>query len=749
MSRTGTGWARSLVFSGTRSVPPAGASTDSESLEVEALIPHDAVREVHLMLETRNVNFKNNRVKINGTQVAYLQGPGHGKEGTGYQEDLPVPEGVVAAGLNRVEIAPGEDVSGAGIGARFDAFEVADLRLEYRVDPGPGGLPLWPGLVLGLMVAALVARRSRNANRPDRLVSATPGRTAGGVALVLAALLGGTRVSAEVPVTGPDGVWQAPEAVSGGRWIRILHQNDLHGYGFPRRYAGEALPQEHLGEVLGGPFSVAAYLSAVRAGLWSRDPRGLRDYVRGGDDGVLLLDAGDWYGGTLFDADTRGEAMGRLLADPALDLDVTTLGNHAWDYGREGLERFLDRLSGKNVVVANLLVDGARPRGIPGWVRVEVQGARIGVVGLLTPRALAQALPEKTGGLEVTDPVAELDACLAGLSSGVDAVVVIAHFGLDRDVELRNRLDAMLAARPGHRVVLVVDGHSHRDVTERLASGPLLVQADHYGMRLGEVLLEIGPDRVPTGRVHARRILLRSRDWPPPIRMLTRFAEDLAARERLEEKVVAATRDGFAWPALARSDPRLVSPCGDLVARAFLEHMKRLDPGVQIGVMNQGGVRTGLYAGGKAVTRSAVHEILPFANTMAVMEVSGEALLALIEKGIQHVSRMSFAGLELEVAETGRDEAGFPTRTVRSLRVSDGKGGLGPLIPTARYRVATSQYLAGHGFSAFPDTQRRDYPETDSGVLATILAELAGRLGPLDEGRLAAWLGTPIRIVGR
>lgn len=571
-------------------------------------------------------------------------------------------------------------------------------------------------------------------------------RLAGLLGLVAAAV-----AAASAPQVGPDGVWEAPAARPGGRWLRVLHVNDLHGHVFPRAYAGENLPAEYLGRPIGSLFSVASYVSRVRWRALRGAPEARRRWLRGAEDDVLLLDAGDWTGGALYEATTQGLSTARVLVDRQLGLDATVVGNHAWDYYREGLEGFVEVVGPRVPILgANLRDQGVRP----GWAApstvLRVDGLRVGLVGLVTEHAMAAALPEKTVGFSVSDLVAALAEEVAALRPDVDVLMVLAHVGCEREPELQARLGAWLAGFPEPPVDLWVDGHSHRDLDFRLLDRVPVVQADHFGTRLGEVLLELGPGGRPTGRLHSRRIVLDADRLPPPRGMLNRHAADLNSRRRVEEELVAPAEAGLVVPALPRSDERLISPIGDLIAAAYLEavrgHFRQTD--VWFGVMNQGGVRMGLYGSGDRLGRAALHAVVPFANTLATLEVGGDALVRFLERGVQHAARLSFEGVDLEVRELPRQGSGVaPVRQLVRARLRAPDGQLVEIDPAARYKLATSQYLAGHGFDGEPDVVRRDLEMTDYEACAAYLQRIAAEDGLVTRAGVARRLPPEIRMV--
>ena len=133
-------------------------------LSVDALVPLARPGEAVLRLKTRDVNYKNNRVFVNGEPIAYLKGPGHGAGARGYEEAIPLPLGTLTSGVNKMRFTAGQDVSqGEAGGGRVDRYTVREVTLEVTPRPEPaGGLPVslaGAGVVVGVVAAFLAVRR--------------------------------------------------------------------------------------------------------------------------------------------------------------------------------------------------------------------------------------------------------------------------------------------------------------------------------------------------------------------------------------------------------------------------------------------------------------------------------------------------------------------------------------------------------------------------------------------------------------
>jgi 5'-nucleotidase len=123
------------------------------------------------------------------------------------------------------------------------------------------------------------------------------------------------------------------------------------------------------------------------------------------------------------------------------------------------------------------------------------------------------------------------------------------------------------------------------------------------------------------------------------------------------------------------------SPLGNVVADALRE-MEKAD----VALVNSGGLRSDLPAGELRYGR--VFEVLPFDNTVATLTVTGEELKRLLlvaygaKRGVYQQS-----GLQVTLSRC-------PTQNrLRAFTFANGK----PIVPTAVYRVVTSDFLARGG----------------------------------------------------
>ena len=273
----------------------------------------------------------------------------------------------------------------------------------------------------------------------------------------------------------------------------ILHTNDLHSHleGFgPEQDYTPLSPDDD--ETVGGFARLASAIAEAR-GQAEED-----------DTPVLLLDAGDFMMGTLFEfLATTGTPELKLMQ--TLGYDATTLGNHEFDWTPKGLAGMLAAASGNGVtlpiVASNLKFDPEDDSDDmleavagAGMIRSKlvktVGGLKVGLFGLLGADA-AQVTPMAAPvTFEAIAEAAERMVTELREDDGVDLVIALSHSGINSD---GTGEDQKLAEDvPG--IDVIVSGHTHDSLSEPVHVGDtLIVTAGSYGRFLGELAITVTP----------------------------------------------------------------------------------------------------------------------------------------------------------------------------------------------------------------------------------------------------------------
>ncbi|MGC3996449.1 MAG: bifunctional metallophosphatase/5'-nucleotidase [Anaeromyxobacter sp.] len=424
--------------------------------------------------------------------------------------------------------------------------------------------------------------------------------------------------------------------------------------------------------------------------------------------------------------------------DPGCNL-AGTVGNHEFDEGRAELLRLLgggDHPAGpfltqpwrgaRYPTLAANVVDAATGRPIlPAYVVKQVDGVPVGIVGVGLPETPQAVTPTGVAGLRFLDAAEAANAAVAALrGQGVRAVVVLVHQGgAQAPYAGPTRADAPpvrgqalleLVARLDPEVDVVVSGHQHAFTNALLpARGgrPVLVtQALSAGTAFARIDLQVDRSTrdVVAGSAEVQVAYADAGPGrsPDPAAAALQAAAEAAVAPRVGRVVATAAATLANAPDAAGE-----SPLGDLVADA----LRARTPGAVAAVVNLGGIRTDLPAG--PVTVGHLFAIHPFGNGLVSLTLTGAQLQALLEQQwstpdprLLQVSGLSYAWSE-----------GAPVgQKVRDLRV-----GGAPVEPSATYRVATIDFLAGGG----------------DGL--TVITQGTDRVGgPLDVDALAGYLGS-------
>jgi 5'-nucleotidase len=158
--------------------------------------------------------------------------------------------------------------------------------------------------------------------------------------------------------------------------------------------------------------------------------------------------------------------------------------------------------------------------------------------------------------------------------------------------------------------------------------GRTVTQADAAGHLLSRIKMTVEPDSGRVDDIQVRNVVMAPGAYTPDAQMAT-YLRDVRARSTAElakpvAKIAAAN--------LARKEGESgESPLGDVIADAAVAATR--EQGVQLGFMNPGGIRKDLEAGeGGVVSFGQAQAVLPFGNTLVVMDISGAQLRAMLEQ---------------------------------------------------------------------------------------------------------------------
>ena len=353
--------------------------------------------------------------------------------------------------------------------------------------------------------------------------------------------------------------------------LTILHSNDLHAH---------LTPDDR------GRGGFARLATAVRR-------------EKAGCGACIYLNAGDLVQGT--PVSTLFSGMPVYEIGNRLGLDVSTLGNHEFDYGWRRAQEF-NRKAKYPLLSANVVdAKGNSITGRPTIIK-NVGGVRVGIIGVLLGNLVGDMITAKQAGdwrvLPVVETVRKYASALRGQ---VDVIVVLGHI---RDKE---EVEAILHQVP--EVAVVVAGHNHQSYSRMMnVDGRVAVLVQGYGEELGRLDLKVDTTARKVRSVEWKKIAIDKSFTPAP------DVESLVNQWEAKVAKIVDTPIGASTKRIAeRAELR------PIIEKAMAEQT-----GADIGWINLGGIRDVLPEG--PLLARHIWNILPFDNYIVTGRFKGSAL---------------------------------------------------------------------------------------------------------------------------
>lgn len=471
--------------------------------------------------------------------------------------------------------------------------------------------------------------------------------------------------------------------------LTIVGTSDFHGALEPRRAVGLD------GRKVGGIDIIQSYFEAIR----NANP-----------GGVILLDAGDLYQGTLLSAATEGRAV--IDFYNRAGYDAVAVGNHEFDFGpigphsvpRNGREdplgAFKARIRQARFPFLSANITQRRPCVQPGesWISpfaiVERQGVKIGVIGLTTPETPEATYRQNVTSLRFEPMLGALRRALAETRKrGAAVTVVLAHAGVGVDETSGRPMGPIAelahALRPGE-VDLIISGHMHQPFSDFI-HGTAVLQPWPHGTAFVRADLVVDPDSgtlADRPRLYGNTFFLGSSVDGRPVHYAGRGIHPVEECSRLIDRArrsVAALQQmrlGLAVEDLAH-DGRRDSAVGNLVTDA----MRAADPEIDVAMYNSGGLRTSIPRGD--ITFGRVFEVMPFDSYLMKVSLTGAQIRDVLEHGLaSDHGVMQISGLRVVF------DPDAPVNR-RCVSIVDERGR--PLQDEKLYVVGTNDFVLGGG----------------------------------------------------
>lgn len=421
----------------------------------------------------------------------------------------------------------------------------------------------------------------------------------------------------------------------------------------------------------------------------------------------VLLDAGDVFSGTLYFNEFEGRAD--LAVMNYLEYDAMTFGNHEFDLGGsdEGHKALADFIKGakfpfvsSNVdfsadslfkgLQSRTVADKAEDGKIYNGIIKEVNGEKIGIFGLTTEETVDISSPDK---ITFTNYIIEAKAAVAAFEkAGVNKIIALTHIGFNDSDKVDN--DILLAKNvPG--IDIIVGGHTHVKLSEPHVVNAdtvpvVIVQAHEYNNVFGQLDVTFDSKGVIKdfkGTLHTVKVADAALD-EEAAKIIKPFTDKVTATmEKPTGAIAGVFLSGLRDIGGVRAGE---TNLGNIITDGMLAKAKEIDPSTVIAFQNGGGIRASIKQG--PITYGEAITVLPFGNSLALMELSGAELKTVFERSVKSYPKedggfLHIAGMKLVF--NGEAEEG---KRVVSMTI-DGK----EIEANQKYKVATNVFTAKGG----------------------------------------------------
>ncbi|CNG99103.1 putative 5'-nucleotidase [Yersinia aldovae] len=248
--------------------------------------------------------------------------------------------------------------------------------------------------------------------------------------------------------------------------IIVLGTSDLHGTFVPWDYASDSQ------NMAGSLSQIATQVRKIRA----EQPN------------IILVDAGDTLQGNFVESFKNEPISPMILGFNALKYDAWVMGNHEFDFGLKVLRTSLKQFNG-TALAGNIFWDSGKPY-LPSYKIIERQGVKIGIIGMDTPMTAEFAQgTDRINGIHFTDPVQEVKKVIQQLQPQVDAIVLVAHMGIDNENQ-RPGTGVGDIAKANPELAAIIAGHMHVKIDKAVVNGVIITEPDKYGRALSRIDLK-------------------------------------------------------------------------------------------------------------------------------------------------------------------------------------------------------------------------------------------------------------------
>lgn len=426
--------------------------------------------------------------------------------------------------------------------------------------------------------------------------------------------------------------------------ITVFATSDIHSHLEPYRPAGEEY-------VIGG----LAKMSRIVKDTRKRQPN------------TLLVDAGDApYNtniGNLFEGASTIEVMNEMK------YDAMVLGNHDFDFPIQVMQRNAESAQFP-FLSANTFYREAKPSFLHSSIIKEIDGVKIGIVGVTDDESHYYTHPQNVEGISFTDHFEAAQKEVDELRGRTDIIIALAHLHGD---------NPLLPARVSGIDVEIGGGQDVVDFPKQI-EGTWLISPGKHAEVLNQINIQTMGGKM-IGLNFAHLFMTDNLPSDPKVNeIIDRYSSQLDQKMKQVVGTAEVPLDG------ERQTVRLKE---SNFGNALADSLRDLT-GADIALQNGGGIRASIPAGD--ITLEQIYAALPFDNTVVMVEASGQTVWDAIEHSLASYPAAAGGFLQVSGIQYTFDASKEPGARLVEVTM-DGQ----PLDKNKTYKVVANDFLTGGG----------------------------------------------------
>jgi len=435
---------------------------------------------------------------------------------------------------------------------------------------------------------------------------------------------------------------------------------------------------------------------------------GLRDAILSADTSyVLVVSSGDYINGGLAGSISKGDYVIDVMN--SVGYDVTTIGNHAFDFGMARLNKLMFKNTA-SVVCANFTYANSSETVFFPYILKTVGSIKIAFVGCSTPAVMngARGVMYDEQGRQLYDMHSKDMAQMVQQSvdnarnQGADYVVLLSHLGEDA-TEAGSEWTSTRLIADTYGIDAVLDGHTHH------------IYIDEHALNKNGDIVHLSQTGTGFSRIG---VLWISRDGKKSscfmpitdnIQYVSASVSDAVSEAKLKIETECSQTIGHTDYELIVDEQGEVevirckeTNLGDLVADAFADLTSS-----QIGIALSGTIRNNIKAGD--IKKGDIINTLIYDNHVIKLRITGKNLLTFLSMANYQMPAKSAAFPQISGMKYTIDVSGIPASLKNVMVWDKGTQAYVDLDLTAKYDVALNELYITSLPDLFKDCEKLVY----------------------------------------